>query len=795
MKCLWEKISWAVASVLVSFLCVYIINPEAISSQQIVRSIEDLSLAHGEGYVQEGNCFKNETENAYFVYDLGEGTEKYEAIDLFFDFQGETGQQSIPIDLYHSSEGSEVDKVLVKGELTAGESKAQFVDDFQADRFIRIYVHAPIGQIYTITSIAIEGDAINLNIVSISLILLGSVMIYFVGRKFDIFKLLFEFFKWLWGKYDQTLDKAFYSGRKYLANHDSKEVKRLQFLICICSQAAILLWTIGTNRLLYATNDDTTMVAIAGGGYVAPSEYIVNMHIVIGYLLKALFTILPGINWVTVFYLMVYIVSFVCIDLVIIDKRGVNEFQFVGRTVVADVCFALLIGHFTFTVVAYTAAAAGTMAVVHSFEKSEKKVSTYHIWGMLLLLLAALVRAETLKTILLMLIPLSIYELVCGNIRYLVLEFAMAVIMVMSLNSNFRMMNQNPVEEEFLNWGELRSEALDCAVIPYNATVFDNAGISEEEYNACYNAFYYIKEAVSEEKMQSLIQLNNIRNKYNFDLMGFIIEHFNYITGFDSYKAICKWIFVLLFLVNMIWGKKEIKNRILLIWLAVVGVEFLYYFINRPLYRVVMPTYIIGNILIINIGKYDSSKLERIWKSKVNYKKLYIFACMIFSIICAGMGMRVEEYETAAYSAERYKVLDYMERNSDKLFLAGDPAVFSIGVCDSVWDYAGKDCNWNLIGNWEIYSVPSNNIMKEYGYGDFANIAQYAVNNDDMLFITTYSLSFVERGSYILDLYERYYGIRPWFEKVEDICTNKIGDSVREDWGVYRLVYSIGEQR
>lgn len=47
-------------------------------------------------------------------------------------------------------------------------------------------------------------------------------------------------------------------------------------------------------------------------------------------------------------------------------------------------------------------------------------------------------------------------------------------------------------------------------------------------------------------------------------------------------------------------------------------------------------------------------------------------------------------------------------------------------------------------------------------------------------------------GEWIIDLYERYYQIRPQFKKITDLCTNQINDSAREDWAVYELIY-IGE--
>lgn len=790
MKYLFKRIVWGVISILISILCVYIIKPETIISQEIVESIEDLSLAHGEGYVQEGNRFINQEENAFFVYDLGEGIEKYEAIDLFLDVSGEMEQQNISVDLYHSSEGSEIDKVLVSGELPAGEKEIQFVDDFSADRFIRIYVHAPVGQAYTISAIAVERQTFNLNILSAILIFFIATVIYFIGRKVGIVEQICRLVKWLWNKYDAILERIFSACKNHMMKCSPKRIKQEQYMLLLGSQIILLFFMIWSDKLLYATNDDTTMVAIAGGGYVTPSEYIVNMHIVAGWLLKGLFTALPGINWVTIFYLFGYLVSFVLLDKIVIEKIAGSPLQFFGKAIILDICFGILMGHFSFTIVAYTAAIAGTTAFIYSFEIRKKSVSLYSVFGILLIILASLVRAETLKTVIAVILLICIYDIVQNrNIRYLVLEILIVGIMVLSIKSNFMLMNGNPVEEEFLNWGELRSEALDCAAVPYVEESFEKSGISWEEYSACYNAFYYIKDAVSEEKMQKLIELNQTENKYNFDVMGFVKEHFSYITDIGSYKILCKWIFVCLFLLNMFLGIKRTREKTLLVWLGTVGVEFVYYFIQRSLYRVVMPAYILGSVLLILFSDYDRSKLEAIWKNRINYKKMYIFGCMIFAVVCAAVCIKGEEYERAAYSDERKKVLDYMEENEDKLFLAGDPAVFSIGICDSVWDYAGKDGNWNLIGNWEIYSVPSNHLMKAYGYSDYNNIAKEAVNNDNMLFLTTYALGFEERAGYILDLYERYYGIRPEFEKVEDICNNQISETARENWAVYRLVY------
>ena len=62
-----------------------------------------------------------------------------------------------------------------------------------------------------------------------------------------------------------------------------------------------------------------------------------------------------------------------------------------------------------------------------------------------------------------------------------------------------------------------------------------------------------------------------------------------------------------------------------------------------------------------------------------------------------------------------------------------------------------------------------------------------------MLFLTAQSFGFEERTNYVIDLYEKYYGIRPSFQKVEDICVNTLNHTIYERWAVYEIVYPVGE--
>ena len=84
---LYEKLILIIISVIVSVLCLYGINPKNMTVMKTVKSMDDLSSAHGEVYLQQGNCFINQEENAYFVIDIGEVTQNYEMIELHVDMK------------------------------------------------------------------------------------------------------------------------------------------------------------------------------------------------------------------------------------------------------------------------------------------------------------------------------------------------------------------------------------------------------------------------------------------------------------------------------------------------------------------------------------------------------------------------------------------------------------------------------------------------------------------------------------------------------------------------------------
>ena len=790
MKTKIKNIFWSMFSFLAGLLILWLLKPELIVRFVETKEYTDLSAAHGIGYRQEGNTFTVTEEESWYLFDVEQLDEDYGAVDLHFDPAGFTCDREVLVTLYISDTGLQENEQAVHQILHPEDQKLRFKGDFGKKNFLRIAVHAPVGESYVLSAIAIEQKRISLTALATVLLTGLTALLYGLVHSLKLRTACFRLLRWIHKKWDFLLECTV---RQWEKKNDFSAALRKRLLFLFGSQLIILAVFIRQKALIYPLSDDITMIAISGGGYVTPSEYIINMHILIGCFLKKMFSIFPGINWVTVLYLSVYLFAAFCLDMILAEKESSKNteysIRFFGDLVVADIFFSLLIGYFSFTVAAYAAAIAGTACIVRGFDKNTEIQGFFKVCGIVLIAVSALIRAEVLKTVILVLLPLSLYELIRHkNIRYFVMEFLLGTIMSISILSNLSMLVRDPQEAKFFQWGELRSSALDCAPVPYNEELFAEKGISYAEYHACYNAFYYIKDAVSENVLQGLMELNHNSNKYNTDLIAFIQKHFSYLKNMTGYEALCQWIFAVLFLGNMFVGTKETRKKSILIYLGTVGTEFVYFLIQRSLYRVVMPTYILGSVLLLLSACCEQKKLEYIRNKNVSDKKIYLSGCALLVLAAIMLSLNSSPSEKAAYSKERKKALEYMKKHEDKLFLAGEPSVFSIGTCESVWNYAGRDGRWNLIGNWEIYSVPSNRLLESYGYHDPENIAYEAVNNDQILFLSARSPEFIKNSGWIIDLYEEYYGIRPRFEKVEDICIDLVNENTYESWASYRLI-------
>lgn len=387
------------------------------------------------------------------------------------------------------------------------------------------------------------------------------------------------------------------------------------------SQILILVIINASGYLVYATNDDTTMVSLACGGYGRASEYIVNMHYFIGCMLKQLFTILPNVNWITVLFIGVLLISFLLVDILIIEINKSGKVIFI-KSVVINCLFIMVVSYFTFTVVAYVAIMTGFLGLLYYLEKDRILPS---IFAIVIILLGLMIRGEAFKSLVIIALPLVFYGTKkIFNLKATIIILSVMLLMVVSEKSNLYFVNTNDTQAKFFEWGETRSAALDCKAVPYDQEKFDERGISAAQYNAIYNAFYYSYETMDLDVMNDLIELNTIDNKYNFDLIAFVQNHFSFFSNMLYFENMYKMMFYLVLLFYFCFGNHKQRCFLLFIWMMTLGSEYVFFFLNRAVYRCIMSNYIFAIMLMILYCKVEISYSQKFEHHNIDISKILV---------------------------------------------------------------------------------------------------------------------------------------------------------------------------
>ena len=187
--------------------------------------------------------------------------------------------------------------------------------------------------------------------------------------------------------------------------------KFLIFAICLIEFALIMAFL----PVYYELNDDTGINAIASGAVSGtPSEFLLFTNVIIGYLLKFLFTCLPTVNWYTWYLLSALFMGYVAIQYVFANKKEPLWLGIFKHGLV----LALLLNCITtinFTEVAVVASAGGMLVIMASENKNHLKLG----YGLCLIVLGALIRAEVFKMFIFLGLPFFVYLLYAKHFRKL----------------------------------------------------------------------------------------------------------------------------------------------------------------------------------------------------------------------------------------------------------------------------------------------------------------------------------------------------------------------------------------
>lgn len=564
----------------------------------------------------------------------------------------------------------------------------------------------------------------------------------------------------------------------------------------LIGQIIIFVGAIISSNFYYQTNDDTTIIALASGAYGSPSIYLDNIHVFLSYIFKLLFTYLPVVNWITIFFIIMLFASFFSIDCMAANLMPDSKLSnYLAAFSIIEVCWFLVITYFTFTIVSYVCGIAGLLCWIYSLflKTNEKK---FFISGTILIFVSTLIRAEVLKSLILVLILVLAFW--AYKKKKMVQAAFVAVVplmaMVVMTAAHTAIYNMNDVQKEFWQWGEIRSAAVDSAPVDYETykDEFQQIGVDENIYQMIYNQYYFDYEAVSKDIFSNLKEMNSATEKYNFNLFEILGELFGIKRGFLYYERF----YLILLLGTVIFAlinSRHKKLEILLLVLSTLCTTWLFYFIKRPVYRVIMPNYLLAALLILFIilqnaqsEKNSSDSCEN--KSKVWNYCANLIVCILPIMVVVSFGYFNPEQKldkVTRHNQERQQIYKYLEANEDKLYLSGNLSVYSIDVCRPVLEFAGQNARWNLIGNWETFSVPYYDLLSHYDIENPDRLALELPDSDTLRIISNQGLGYIEFASFFDNYIE---GITN--RSVEIVPEEYIATLPDGEWWTFRVVYT-----
>ena len=326
MKNIVKKINRALIVSIFIIVCVLLFAPNLLEKPYIYKEITDFSLSHGDGYTLDENTIGIIGKNPYFILDLGNMKDEYDSVYLKFASEIRTDAE---FDFYCSNNGFMKDATMVEGIIGEDLKTIYFEGDFENCQYIKISMNLPVGEEVSVKSLEVEAEKFCLD--RVFLLFLGIMFIVgFIFIKCGIDEVIYDN-----TEHQRKFFKVWFRKSRDFVN---KYIIAITFVI----QFGVLVYFIVSGHLMYALNDDTLKVTLAGGGNGTPSEYLGfnTIHILLGKMFKILFSKFPIVNWITVFYLLVESISFVIMHLLLFHQ-GIRNNTFLRF------CYAIVSLHFS----------------------------------------------------------------------------------------------------------------------------------------------------------------------------------------------------------------------------------------------------------------------------------------------------------------------------------------------------------------------------------------------------------------------------------------------------------------
>ena len=469
------------------------------------------------------------------------------------------------------------------------------------------------------------------------------------------------------------------------------------------------------------------------------SEHLVFISVILGYILKFLYNLIPSVNWFITLYLVVLNYAFIALC-GIVKKHGGKA---IGYAVVIATQIYFL-SNLTFTSISFICSTAGMLWLFTFVDKLEKKKIIHIIIGGSLVLLAFLMRrGDTFYFTLLFFAPLYLFSFIKKRNSVAVL----VTILLICICSNYfvvgvqQMYNKTiPSEVYFSEFREYRAAANDGGEFNYDrhTTELQEAGITENDYYLLKRWIFGDKKVFPSEVMKAVAESRDFDEKYNTDIKDILKQILNQET-----VLVLLAVLILLTLINFILNNESRLEPLFEFAFIMAAFGYLY-FRRRGIQRVSAPVLFCGILitLCIFLKNYDYLIKEKLSKF-VGVKLIKTVVSIICIVgILGTYGFCVRETKQFERKAAKFnETVEYMKENPEYMYICDTNAstdyVVNYNNKNILKPYANNKLKiYSFLGTWTMYTYYYYDNLKVLGLEEYSDSLISVLLRDDVVFVT-----------------------------------------------------------
>ena len=392
-------------------------------------------------------------------------------------------------------------------------------------------------------------------------------------------------------------------------------IRKKRYLTITAISLLYFLSCILLGRLYYSTNDDAIMNMIAAGAYGESSQYLIYNNIIFGYILKVLYTIIPGINWYLWVYLFFNLFSVITISAVVSEDLSLPVTAFIANAVNLTFAFDYY-SEIQFTQSSSLYGAVGCGMLLYMILKKKRSILGI-VAATVFVSMGIMARAAGVGLVLPFLVTALLF--IPGifskeQIKNVLLTFLLPVAAAtICLLANFYAYYGNPDWRYYSQWNNIMVEKCDHGNYNFNwdKEAYIEAGFTETDFKLLDDWVWNDTEYFSLDKLRTMKRIGEGSRKDKLRLDGQLFA--------DAFKKIVETprcgavsvLFFAVFLLTLVFLKKRYK---LFVLVQAFWVFVLYYLLTcskRVLWRVEVGIWlsalVFSVILILGTGVYKGN--------------------------------------------------------------------------------------------------------------------------------------------------------------------------------------------